>query len=160
VYYFFLVVPICLAALYPPVMNWFLRAGLRLLRLPVFEWRLSPVGLLKVLGICLLDWLAQGIGSFLLVRSFYPLTLTQLPVMMGGYAVSWMIGFLVLITPAGLGVREGIYTLILKTVMPEPVAIISAMVTRVWVTAGELAAAAIGFALLRSSLRRNRAETH
>lgn len=159
VYYFFLVVPLCLVVLYPPVMNWFLRIGLKLLRLPTFEWRLTPGGLLKLLCICLLDWLAQGAGSFLLIRSFYPLTLSQLPIMMGGYAISWMIGFLVLITPAGLGVREGIYTLILKTVMPEPVAIISAMVTRVWVTVGEIVAAAIGFLLIRSNLRRHDAQT-
>lgn len=159
VYYFFLLIPLCLVALYPPVMNWFLRTGLRLLRLPMFEWRLTPVGTLKLLGICLLDWLAQGTGSFLLVKSFYPLTISQMPVMLGGYAISWMIGFLVLVAPAGLGVREGIYTLILKTVMPEPVAIISAMVTRVWITVGELAAAAIGFLLLRASLRRRDAQT-
>jgi hypothetical protein len=163
VYYLFLMIPLCLIALYPPVMNWLLRTGLKLLRLPLFEWRLSAGGLSKVLGICMLDWLAQGIGSFLLVRSFYPVALSQLPVMLGGYAVSWMIGFLILITPAGLGVREGIYTLILKTVMPEPVAIISAIVTRVWITLGELTAAVIGFALLRSSLRRSnvqRQENH
>jgi uncharacterized membrane protein YbhN (UPF0104 family) len=77
-------------------------------------------------------------------------------VLLGGYAISWMTGFLVLVSPAGLGVREGVFTLILKTVVPEPLAIIAALVTRVWMTLGELTAALVGFAYLRLRSARRR----
>lgn len=149
VYLIFLLAPLCLLVLYPPVMNRLLGVGLRRLKRPRIELRLSYGRLLAILGICLLDWIAQGVGSFVLIASFCPLSIRQLPVLLGGYAISWMTGFLVLVSPAGLGVREGVFTLILKTVVPEPLAIIAALVTRVWMTLGELAAALAGFAYLR-----------
>jgi hypothetical protein len=156
VYLLFLLAPLCLLVLYPPVMNRLLAVGLKWLRRPHIELKISYGRLLAILGICLLDWAAQGFGSFVLIGSFCPLSVRQLPVLLGGYAISWMTGFLVLISPAGLGVREGVFTLILKTVVPEPLAIIAALVTRVWMTVGELTAALVGFAYLRIRSTRRR----
>jgi len=157
VYLLFLLAPLCLVVLYPPVMNRLLSVGLRWLRRPRLKLNLPYTRLLAILGICLLDWVVQGFGSYVLIGSFCPLGIRQLPVLLGGYAISWMTGFLVLISPAGLGVREGVFTFILKTVVPEPLAIIAALVTRVWMTVGELTAALVGFAYLRmkSARRRN-----
>jgi len=158
VYLLFLMAPLCLVVLYPPVMNRLLGIGLKWLRRPPIELDLSYGRLLAILGICLLDWVVQGFGSFVLIGSFCPLGIRQLPILLGGYAISWMTGFLVLISPAGLGVREGVFTLILKTVVPEPLAIIAALVTRVWMTVGELTAALVGFLYLRiRSVRRRSA---
>jgi uncharacterized membrane protein YbhN (UPF0104 family) len=137
-------------------MNRLLGAALKWLKRPRIELRLGYGQLLAILGICLLDWVAQGIGSFVLIGSFCPLSISQLPVLLGGYAISWMTGFRVLVSPAGLGVREGVFTLILKTVVPEPLAIIAALVTRVWMTLGELTAALVGFAYLRLRSARRR----
>lgn len=148
-YWFFALVPICLALLYPPILNRLLSPVLRLFRQPHFEISLTYARLLGMLGICLLDWLAQGLGSYLLINSFYPLSPAKFPVLLGAYAISWMIGFLVLVAPAGLGVREGIYTVILRTVIAGPVAIMTALITRVWMTVGELVAALAGFMFLR-----------
>jgi hypothetical protein len=156
VYLLFLLAPLCLVVLYPPVMNRLLGVALKRLKRPRIELRLPYGRALTILAICLLDWTAQGFGSFVLVGSFCPLSIRQLPVLLGGYAISWMTGFLVLISPAGLGVREGVFTLILKTVVPEPLAIIAALVTRVWMTLGELTAALVGFAYLRLRPARRR----
>jgi hypothetical protein len=156
VYLLFLLAPLCLLCLYPPVMNRVIGIGLKWLKRPRIELQLTYSRLLAILGICLLDWTVQGFGSFVLLGSFCPLSIRQLPVLLGGYAISWMTGFLVLISPAGLGVREGVFTLILKTVVPEPLAIIAALVTRVWMTVGELTAALVGFAYLRLRSARRR----
>jgi hypothetical protein len=156
IYLLFLMAPLCLVVLYPPVMNRLLGVGLKWLRRPHIELKLSYGRLLAILGICLLDWVVQGFGSFVLIGSFCPLGIRQLPVLLGGYAISWMTGFLVLIAPAGLGVREGVFTLILKTVVPEPLAIIAALVTRVWMTVGELTAALAGLVYLRTRSARRR----
>jgi len=150
VYFLFLLAPACLAVMYPPVLNRILRIPLRWLKRPPLELHIPYHVLLGILGLCLLDWLAQGIGCYVLINSFAHLPISRLPVMLGGYAVSWMIGFLVLLTPAGLGVREGIFTLILRTVLSEPIAIVAALVTRVWIAVGELVAALVGFVLLRT----------
>jgi glycosyltransferase 2 family protein len=129
--------PLCLILLYPPLLNRLLRPVLGWFKRPHFDVSLSYLTALKLVGLYLVDWALQGIGCFLLINSFYPLPLSKLPILLGGYATSWILGFIVLVAPAGLGVREGIYTLILGTIVPAPVAIMSALVTRIWMTLGE-----------------------
>lgn len=143
VYLLFLAAPLSLVAVYPPVLNRIVRLALTRLKRPLFELRMSYPRMLGILALYMLDWTLQGTCCFLLINSFYPLSFSRLPVLLGGYAMSWMLGFLVLVAPAGLGVREGIYTVILGTIMPEPIAIISALVTRIWMTVSEITMAGI-----------------
>lgn len=145
-YLAFLLVPVCLILLWPPVLNRLIGFLLRRLRQPVFDIRLSAGRIAAILGLYVAMWLAQGIGCFALVNSFYPLALDKLPMLVGGYALSWILGFLVLVSPAGLGIREGIFTFALKLILPGPVAIIAALLSRLWITIGE-GLTAIFFAL-------------
>lgn len=143
----FLLVPVCLLLLWPPVLNRVIGFLLRKLRQPVFDVRLTLPRVAAVLGLYVAMWLAQGLGCYALVNSFYPLPLAKLPMLVGGYALSWILGFIVLISPAGLGVREGIFTFALGFVLPGPVAIIAALLSRIWITLGE-GLTAVFFALL------------
>lgn len=143
-YLLFALVPVCLIAVFPPVLNRLLKLVLPWFRRPVFKLELSYLRMLLITGMYLADWALQGIGSWLLINSFYPVSASQLPVLLGGYAVSWMIGFLLLVAPAGLGIREGVLTLILKMVMPVPLAIIAAGLTRMWITVAEAGMALAG----------------
>ncbi len=137
VYYSFLLAPLTLLVVYPPILNRLLPPLLKLFKQPLFTLQLSYPRLLAILGVYILDWFFQGVGCFILINSFYPLPLARLPVLLGGYAISWILGFIILIAPAGLGIREGIYTFILKLVMSPPVAIMSALLTRIWMTTSE-----------------------
>ncbi|MEO0085003.1 MAG: lysylphosphatidylglycerol synthase domain-containing protein [candidate division WOR-3 bacterium] len=148
-YAVFALIPLCLVVVYPPVLNRLLRFLLPRLRRPVFALNLSYPRLLGLLGCYTLDWLVQGLGCYVLINSFYPLAATHLPVLLGAYSISWILGFIFLIAPAGLGIREGIYTWILKLAMPETVAIISALITRVWMTTSEVIMALSCLPLLR-----------
>ncbi len=139
VYLLFIAAPLCLVVIYPPILNRVLRFALRKLKQPVFELKLSYLRMLYILLLYTLGWFMQGIGCFILINSFYPLALGKLPVLLGGYSISWILGFLTLIAPAGLGIREGIFTFILRMIIPEPVAIIAALLTRVWITVAEAA---------------------
>ena len=137
VYLAFLLVPFCVVAVYPPILNRVTGFILKRLHQPVFEIRMTFIRLLAVLGLFVLMWVIQGLGCYLLIRSFYPLDLSRLPMVAGAFALSWILGFIVLISPAGLGVREGIFTFALRLVVPEPVAIIAALLSRVWITVTE-----------------------
>ena len=159
VYLLFLLAPLSLVAVYPPILNWIIRFALARLRRPVFELRMSYPRILRILVLYVLDWALQGACCFVLINSFYPMPLSRLPVLLGGYAMSWMLGFLVLIAPAGLGIREGVYTIILRTVMPEPIAIVSALVTRVWMTVSEVLMAGVSLPFV-TRRRKNAEETH
>jgi uncharacterized membrane protein YbhN (UPF0104 family) len=159
VLYAFLLAPLTLIVTYPPILNRILKPLLKLFKQPVFELKLSYPRLLLILGVFVLDWIVQGLGCFVLINSFYPLALERLPVLLGGYSLSWILGFIVLVAPAGLGIREGIYTYILKLVMPEPIAIISALITRIWMSTAELAMALSCLPLLRRGIENDRSET-
>ena len=53
--------------------------------------------------------------------------------------------------PSGLGVREGVLALFLAPVMPNSVALVVSVATRLWLTVAELAAAGIAYSLVRSA---------
>lgn len=68
-----------------------------------------------------------------------------LPVATGIYAVSWTVGFLFLIAPAGLGAREATLVALLSTYMPLPQAVVVAFLSRIAMTLADfLLAAAVG----------------
>lgn len=156
VYWLLLAGPLSLILLYPPLLNLALRIVLRWLGRPNFAISLPYSLLLELVALYILDWTLQGIGCFLLIRSFYALPVGTLPILLGGYASSWILGFIVLVAPAGLGIREGVYTVILSTVMPLPVAIMSALVTRIWMTISESFMAAV---MLPTVIRRRKRGT-
>jgi glycosyltransferase 2 family protein len=155
-YLAFLLIPFCIVAVYPPILNRVTGFVLRKLHQPIVKIRMSFRRLLGVLGLYVLMWIVQGTGCFLLVRSFYPLGLSGLPMVAGAFALSWILGFIVLISPAGLGIREGIFTFALQLVVPEPVAIISALMSRIWITGSEGLLALVFTLLPRLSKLRTR----
>ena len=90
-------------------------------------------------------WACVGIGFFLFVKSIYPIQIVQLPIILGIYPFAWSIGFLSLITPGGLGVREGILTLFLTTFLPSVTATLIALLSRLWIINTEVILAAIAW---------------
>jgi hypothetical protein len=87
-----------------------------------------------------------GTAFYLMVRSIYPVPLSLLPVLAGIVNVSATVGFLVLIAPGGLGVREGVLAFLLSLYLPAPVAVTISLASRVWLTLAELLG--LGFSLL------------
>ena len=64
---------------------------------------------------------------------------------------AWLIGFLSFITPAGMGVREGVFVLLTRGIMPEPAAMALALMLRLFYTAFQLP---LGALTLTYSIRR------
>jgi uncharacterized membrane protein YbhN (UPF0104 family) len=69
-----------------------------------------------------------------------------LPEMIGINAISWAGGLLSVVTPAGLGVREGISGVLLSGLMDKPYPALIPLVARLWVTIGELGTLGLVFA--------------
>ncbi|MBI4727358.1 flippase-like domain-containing protein [candidate division TA06 bacterium] len=88
--------------------------------------------------------LIQGAAFFLLIRTIYPISPTYLPGAIGLYNGAWAVGFLSLITPGGLGVREGAMAFLLKYYIPVPLAVIISIMGRLWITIFEVMVALIG----------------
>lgn len=77
----------------------------------------------------------------------------------GMFALSWFVGFVVLIVPGGLGIREGVLAAMLAPSIGTEAAILVTLLARLiwWVTVGLLAAGGVG--VLGTSILRARDES-
>ncbi|MBI2129661.1 flippase-like domain-containing protein [Candidatus Woesearchaeota archaeon] len=141
----FLIIPIGLVLLYPRVFNLIINLGLKIFRKNPVEFRIKYSSLLLLLVFYIFLWIINGVGFYFLINSIYASPLSLILPLTGAFAVSWIIGFLSLITPSGLGIREGILTFLLGFYFPLPIAILIALISRLWIIAGELGGALISF---------------
>jgi uncharacterized membrane protein YbhN (UPF0104 family) len=88
-------------------------------------------------------WAVTGLAFAVLVASLYPLAPADVPLVMAAYAAAYAAGFLALLTPAGLGVREGVLVVALAPVLPAGPALVVALLSRVWMMLVELAGAGV-----------------
>ena len=88
-----------------------------------------------------------------------PWELAQFPVLTGVFAASYIVGYLVLVAPGGLVVREGAMTALLVEAggLAVGVAAPVAIIARLWVVATELGALAVVLAWRGSSKEEERA---
>jgi uncharacterized membrane protein YbhN (UPF0104 family) len=118
--------------------------GLARRRLPGFD----PAGLTPSAGTVALlvagyaaYWAVTGLAFAALVASLHPLAASDVPLVVAAYAAAYAAGFLALLTPAGLGVREGVLVVALAPVLPAGPALVVALLSRVWMMLVELAGA-------------------
>ena len=93
--------------------------------------------------LCVVDWLIFGVGLYFLINSFYSVSINLIPIFTGAFAISWILGIYIFITPDGLGIREGVQSYLLSFFIPLPIAIIFSLFTRVWSTIGDLICGAL-----------------
>ena len=135
---FLYALPLGLLLLQPRLLERGLNALLARLGRPPLRVTLSWAQIWALLGGYALVWLVMGTGFAALVRALTPLTWAQLPRLVAVFAAAYVIGFLSLLTPSGLGVREGVMTLLLTTTLPAGVAAVVAIAARLWMVVGEL----------------------
>ncbi len=133
-----------LATLHPLVLN----AAFRLIGRLMPKRKLPAVAvgygaILRSFSLYLALWAIYGLAFFAGASAVYPIGWSTLPLLGGAYALSYLVGTAVAILPAGAVVREGVLTLVLAQVMPQPAALAAAVLVRlVQVAAEGLCAAA------------------
>ena len=106
--------------------------------------RLTVAGMLKWWLAYGLSWIILGIAFVVFTGAFVKLDVQQQRYVAGAIAASYLGGVLAIFSVAGLGVREALMGSMLATVMPAPAALVVAVASRVWFTAGELIPLAFG----------------
>ncbi len=127
-----------LVMLYPAVINRIMNYALRMLRRSLIHFDVAYVQILQLSVFFFGIWIAQIIGFYFLVNAIYTIPLSKIFNLAAAYIVSWMIGFIVPFAPGGLGVREGMMTLLLQPILPTPLAIAISFIARVWITVFEI----------------------
>jgi len=137
IYVIFLLIPLILLFVHPKILNFFLHLVQKLTKKELIKIRTKYSQLLWTIPFYLFYWLIYGLGSYLIIRSLTEISFTKIPIIIGIFSISWLIGFVSFIAPGGLGVREGLLTLFLIFLMPEPIAIIAVLTSRIILTAIE-----------------------
>jgi uncharacterized membrane protein YbhN (UPF0104 family) len=135
--------PVGLVLVHPGILGRGLRLALRTTGQPAMEISWGYGYLVGQLGLWAVFWLMNGVAHYFLIGSIYPSSLPPLLVLVGVFAISWVAGFLSLVTPSGLGVMEGTLALLLSSYFPAPVATIIALWTRLARTVVDLVCAGI-----------------
>uniref|UniRef100_A0A7V0Z630 Flippase-like domain-containing protein n=1 Tax=candidate division WOR-3 bacterium TaxID=2052148 RepID=A0A7V0Z630_UNCW3 len=125
-------------ALHPFFADKIIKTICGILRRPFVELRYSYASMLFLTLLYGIAWIIYGIGFFFLINSFYPISYNKFIDLTSVFAISWNLGFIALFAPAGLGIREGILTLLLSLYFPKPVAIIISLLSRLWITIAEI----------------------
>ncbi|MET8143604.1 lysylphosphatidylglycerol synthase transmembrane domain-containing protein [Sphaerisporangium sp. NPDC005288] len=133
-----LLLPVLVAGLHPRVVNGVLGLGLRLLRRPPLERPLSRRGVLASVGWAFAGWAAYGVHLWLVVTGLGAAGPRALALSLGAFSLAWCLGFIVVIAPAGAGVREVAMVAALAPVLPGGTALAAALCSRLLVSLGDL----------------------
>jgi len=136
--------------LWPPVV----RRLLRLARVPA-EAAMAPRPEGIVVGIAAnaVAWLGYGTALWLLARGILPGARLELTRSVAVFTASYLAGFLALLAPGGLGVREGLFILMLQGPLGITAATALAVASRLLLTVTEFGAAAPFLLFSRRSSR-------
>ncbi len=134
-------------ALLVDAVNWVLR---RFGRSPL-ETGFARSELVTVLALAAADWVIWGASFCALafgVNSYTaPEMLALAPHLIATYSIAYAIGLVSLITPSGLGVREGAFYLLLAPLMGGGTVTVVALAMRIWTMLGEAIAAGVSLLL-------------
>jgi hypothetical protein len=108
---------------------------------------------LRAFGIALVSHATVAIGFCLLALAFVPIELAQVPMLVGALCASGIVAALVFFVPAGIGVREGALAWLLSFALPDPVAVLIALATRLWVSVADALAIITGWLVGRRRVR-------
>ena len=127
--------PLAAACLHPRVIKYALDLVLKAAARPPLEKSVSGAGMARALAWTTLGWLFYGAHAWLLVSEFAGRSPRVFALALGGYALAWAVGFLIIFVPGGIGPRELALIAVLAPVIPSASALVVALASRVVMTA-------------------------
>ncbi len=144
-YWWALVIAMALAVLLiPAVLTRLLGIALKALRRDVVAPRIEGRALVMSAAWSVANWLALGTQAWLLLGALSPHTPRLWPLATGAFALAWLVGFLVVFAPAGVGPREAALVVLLAAAASRPEALALALVSRFAMTLADALGLACG----------------
>ena len=137
--------------LWPRLLNAILDRGLRLARRGRLERPLSGRGIARIVGLYLLAWVVGGLHLWLLSAAVGADVTDAFIPSIAAYAVATTVGTLVVVTPAGAGVRDVLQVVILSPVTGAGAATAVAVLSRMTFTLLDVAGAGVAALVWRLS---------
>lgn len=142
-----LLIPVLFVLLEPKVINAVIGFGLRRLKREPLERPLTRRGMLGALAWALAGWACYGVHLYFIAPQ------GGLVFAIGAFALSWCLGIMTFVVPAGAGVRELAMVAVLAPVLDRGSAIAVALTSRIVIVIGDLICAGLaGIAARRESV--------
>jgi hypothetical protein len=139
----FALTPVLLACLHPRVLNAVVGRLLRLARRPPLEQPLTGRAMAAALAWSWSSWVLYGLQIWLLATRLGAPPGRTVLLAVGGFAFAWSVGFVVVLAPAGAGVRDVLLIATLSAVLGTGPATAVALMSRALMTAGDLLTAGL-----------------
>jgi glycosyltransferase 2 family protein len=136
---------------HPALLNRALSVVARVLSKNVLGWRGRWLDGLLLLGLSVVGWIIYGAAFALFVYSVVGTGLDTVLPLAGVNALSFLVGYMVFLPPAGLGAREGAMAVLLRPFAPVAIAAVLAVLARLWTVAAELLAAGLVLLFTRTT---------
>jgi uncharacterized membrane protein YbhN (UPF0104 family) len=147
------VTPLAVACLHPRVIKFGLDLVLKVLHRDPLEESVGAAAMARALAWTTLGWLFYGAHAWFLISDFADKGAHTFALALGGYALAWAVGFLIIFFPGGIGPREVALIAVLAPVLPSASALVVALASRVVMTIGDLAWAGAGLVLGKARTR-------
>lgn len=131
---YLLLLPVLLILLLPKLLD----AVLRVAGQEQHDFNLRFPDSLRLLTIYVFRWVFAGIAFVFLVKALYSVRLDQWYFLVSSFSLAWLVGFVTLFAPGGIGVREAVLVWLLESTMPTGTALLVALLARLWWIAGEV----------------------
>ncbi|SYZ72346.1 conserved membrane hypothetical protein [Candidatus Zixiibacteriota bacterium] len=122
---------------WPGGMEWALNKVLKLLKQETVQYRPSLGNRLSIFIWYILNWGLFGVSFHFFLRALLATPQLGFVYSSGTYIAAYILGYISFLSPAGLGVREGVMSALLAPVLTPPIAASVALINRVWITIAE-----------------------
>lgn len=125
----------CIVVLLPPVFNAVIKIAYRLFKKKSFDMSHGATTSSILIGtwLYLIATLIGGLSFFFIAKAVYPaLSYSEMLFVLGVSNLASAVSMLAVFAPSGIGVREAIQVSLLALIMPAEIALVIAIVTRLW----------------------------
>ena len=151
-----IVVVMLLRLLYPAALTSVITLVTRLLRRPVEHIEIDGRSIIVSAAWSVLNWAALGGQAWLLLRPLVGDVPHAFALATGAFAMSWLVGFLIVVAPAGIGPREGALVAILAGAATAPQALALALLSRAAMSVADAVGLVVGLVVRGAARRRDR----
>lgn len=143
--------PLAVFFLHPTMLNKIGNYLLRKVKREVIEEFLPFRDIFGIFVFYCFFWIVAGMGLFAMAQTVTNVSWSNFPIFVASTPLAWITSVLFFIFPSGIGVREGVYAVTLKSVFPDSDGFILAFVVliRFWQTLVEIFAVAVVMALVK-----------
>jgi hypothetical protein len=149
----FALLPLVLIVMHPRVLVPLTTAIAKVLRRPAVTEEPSVAGVTRSMGWLLVQWVCIGGGTAIMADGLgSSVSVTRC---IAAVALSWAAGLVVVVVPAGAGVREGVLTYLLASSLGSGRALALALLGRLALTLADAFGAALGALVARRAKRQH-----